>query len=265
MQSAYAHNNTMKIAAASNSPSSKGLLGAELQTLIENYLADQRKTLAILARECSVSYSTLRRMAQNENMPDFGAVIAVLGVICDKTQAKQFLAKYYPKIFNAFDAAFLDHPPAKTQDLTHYLDSELAFAVLQMSAQKSRCTRAMILKSFGEFGRNKLQEFIEAGYIGEDNHGNLSFLGFGSEHDVDRCLSNIRVLAKVFDESNLGTDAAFVAAYSESVTREGLRKIKQYGREYYKSLQKIIEEHEGDIPVYIAWMHTVSDVKDGVL
>lgn len=241
---------------------SKGLV-EELRMLIDEYLDSRMKSLRQLARECHVSYSTLRRIMQSECIPDLIAVIRVLHVVCEPSHARSFLSQHYQGAFDIFQGAF-SHKP-ELSELSCYIDSQMAYKMFEMMAQDPSCTRQHIVKAFGEFGSQKLDELMDGGYVGEDGHGYLCFLPMTVEQDACMCLRNIRLLAQMFDGKNLGTDAALAALYSQSIAREGLTKIKKYGMEYQNRLRQIIAEHDGDIAVYVGWMHAVSDVKEGVV
>lgn len=238
-------------------------LSTELSELIHKYLKQKVNTLAGLARQSGVPYPTLRRLVHQQTRPELETVIALLGVICVRQQAKALLNKYYPGEFDMF-ASLVVARPAAAEDLCGYLDDEIAVAVLQLTAQAHGCTRKSIARAYGEAGLSKLREFTAAGYVREDSQGQHVFLGLGTVTDVGRCLRGIRVLTQTFNEANLGTDATLVSSSTAVITRKGLRIIKQYGQEYRRSMQKIMAEHDGEIPVYVALLHAVSDVRAGV-
>lgn len=235
----------------------------ELGELIQRYLKQKVNTLAGLARQSGVPYPTLRRLVHKQTRPELETVIALLGVICDRREAKAWLAQHYPGEFEMF-GELAPAPPAPPEDLCGYLDDDVAVAVLQLTAQAHGCTRRRVMRAYGEAGLRKLREFIAAGYVREDSPGTFVFLGLGAAVDVEQCLRGIRVLTQTFNEANLGTDATLVASSTAVITRKGLRIIKQYGQEYRRLIQKIMAEHDGEIPVYVALLHAVSDVRAGV-
>ena len=237
-------------------------LTAHLQRAIDNYLKQSLlRSIATLARETQVPYSTLRRVMHGEAVPDLATVICVLNVVCNQHQAQQFLAQHFPNTFNACNSSFLqaESPP---QDLINQLDSEFSLEILQTIAQTEECSKEHIAKSFGEYGVRKIDDYIRAGYVKEDASGCLQFLGLATASNPSVCLKNIRVVSKTFNRDNLGTDAAVMATIYESTDLDGLKQIKQFGIDYHQKVRTIVTNHPGDVPVFVAWMHNVSDIDD---
>ena len=234
----------------------------ELRQWIVDYVKKSYKgSLASLAREASLPYSTLRRVVQGSGEPDLATVIAILSVVCQKEQAREVLLRHYPEAFHALDSVFLGHKVMPTP-LNQHLDSEMAFEVLQMTAKEPLCTRESVEKSFGQYGLDKIEGFIEVGYVEEDPQGKLSFLGLGQAKSVEKCLQNICALARMFDQGNLGTESAMLATLSDCIDDEGLAKIKEYGKMYHKKVMKIVGANPGDINVYAAWLHNIHSLEE---
>lgn len=240
----------------------KHTLIEDLGRAIDGYLKQSLlRSIATLARETHIPYSTLRRVMHGEAVPDLATVISVLNVVCNQHQTKQFLAQHFPGTFNACDSAFLQAESAP-EDLIHQLDSEFSLEILQTIAQTEECSKEHIAKSFGEYGVSKIDDYIRAGYVKEDASGYLQFLGLATTSNPSVCLKNIRVVSKTFNRNNLGTDAAVMATIYESTDFDGLKKIKQFGIDYHQKVHTIVTNNPGDVPVFVAWMHNVNDIDD---
>ncbi|MCY4381090.1 MAG: hypothetical protein OXC40_05945, partial [Proteobacteria bacterium] len=211
-------------------------------------------------RETDVPYSTLRRIVVGKGEPDLKTVIAILSVVCHQHQAQTFLAKFYPRSFQAFNQAF--HTEERRDDNSrpyHPADSDFDMNIFQMIAQDTSCTKESVTNSFGAFGLERISELIKSNYIGEDALGRLYIIGFEMSDEPEIILKNTKVLARVFNQKNLNSNAALMASMSDSIDSEGLKKIRSYGDIFSQTIRQIVKEHPGSLPVFISRMHNVHD------
>lgn len=238
--------------------SNKELLN-DLRDVIQDYLSRNRlRSLASLARQSSIPDSTIRRIMQEESVPDLATVIALLGAIYSHDEKRAFLSKHFPKPYELFVNAFYS-TDEDFHELAYYLSSEVSQSILQLCANRQDTDREGIEQLYGEHGLQKLDELIEAGHVVVDARGTLRLKRKGLEKDVALCLSNIGLWSRMFDQELLGSDGALLVSVTACTTLEGLRQGKAAGQEYLKKVAKIIREHPGRIPVCVGVMQNVFD------
>ena len=239
--------------------SNKELL-TDLRSVIQSYLDhNSLRSVASLSRLSGVPDSTIRRLMQEESIPDLATVIALLGVIYSLEERRVFLSKHFPQPYEVFDTAF-DGSDQNYHELSYYLSSEVSQCILQLCANRQDITQESIGKTYGEYGLAKLEELMAAGHVvPHAEHNTLRLAQGGLENDVDLCLSNISLWSKVFDKNLMGTDGSLLASFSQGLSLEGLALAKFEGQEYIKKLSKIIRENPGNIPVSVGLIQNVFD------
>lgn len=235
----------------------------DLRGIIQDYLvANKLHSIASLSRLSGVADSTIRRIMHEGSVPDLGTVLALTEVIYSLSQRREFLSKHFPKPYELVDHLFSRHGSGShsSGDLSHSLDSEIARGIFQLCANRQTITEQDITETYGEHGRQHLEELIATGHISLDENGETLHLEHRRlEENPEVCLKNIRMWTRMYDPSLAGTDAALIATSHESLSLDGLKAMKKIGVDYLKKVTKIIREHPGDIPVCVAILQNIYD------
>lgn len=237
-----------------------------LREYINRYLQENSmRSLASLAQQARVPDSTLRRVAKEDTMPSLGVVIAILSVTATTEEAKHFLNIYFPRSSAHFDAMFY-HPKVTSErsknkrcPSENAIDDEISLSIIQLCASCLDVYDQDIERRFGEYGLQRLEDLINIEIIYREKDGSLRQVSQVLEQNVDDCLSYIEMQIKLFHTRHLGTRAAMLASVSESISLEGLRRLKEQGVKYIKRVAKIVQDHPGELAVYVAALQNVYD------
>lgn len=241
----------------------KPQLAEALKLEIDTYIsARPNRSIASLARKSGLAYSTVRRMAQGEAQPELSTVITILGAILGREGFINFLKEHFPKEGAFFESHFSTTQKFSDEELDFFLRDELSNYIIHLSCTRHGTTVEAIRRILGERGIRKLENLIEAGYIDKRADGKIWFYkeSFAYTNFETFLISNA-IHTRIFDVSNLGTEAALLAHQTETIDAEGLRKVKQAGMAFLNEIMEIKKKHPGPIPFFVTLMQNIYDDK----
>lgn len=237
-----------------------------IKVVIEDYLAGHRtRSLATLARQSGISYTTLRRMAQREGAPTAEPVLKVIDVALDGKARALFLTQYFPEISRV--AGFVGSESATQGEsnavLKPFYSRDPHCLILLLAQNQSGTDVKTIERLCGEAGPLAIRELRDAGLISiDDDSKRIELLVGTSIHlDIDMILNCMRTSIARFDRSLLGSEAARAGHLTGGVSLEGLDRIRQIVTEALTEIAAIKENSRyfGPIPFFCNMLLNVFD------
>lgn len=230
-----------------------------LSVAIEKWLGERDiRSLSMLARRASVSYSTIRRIMQKETIPSQPIALAIAAIVMDSDECKKFIDTHFPAL-GEWREGTRDYKI--NPDLSQYLTLPDHARIIAMAATDSGTTRKAIEKLLGSEGERALQELMNEDVIFEHLNGRIEaseklFQSIDSRH----ILSQISMWAKIFDHENVAKPAhASYEFATEGLNEEGLSRLNEVKKAHFKQIEEILSDKRlrGDIVVYAASFHNV--------
>lgn len=243
---------------------SKALL-AELQAAIASYL-ENHKNLSIqsISNKTGVSYSTIRRILQNEaNDVRDETILSLILVVMPQAQRLQFLQSYYPSLGALLresqhgDEAAMDH-----FKLRLYRFKDPHNYILKMALTEHGTTRKDIFRLLGERGLCALDEMLDDKFLQEDRSNRISHPDRGAcLMNADDILHQVKKDADYFDKNLVGSQFARLAHLSASLHLSAYKELVELLSEFIKKCDRLKEapENQGVIPVFIDVMVNTYD------
>lgn len=241
-------------------------LGRAIKTVIDDYISGHRtRSLATLARQSGVSYSTLRRMAQKEGTPTAEPVLKIIDVALDGKSRGDFLARFFPEISRSVGLLGVEGATNGESNslLKPYYSREPHGLILLLAQNQCGTNIETVSRLCGEPGLQAVSELINEGLIAvEEGTDNLSLLSGSSIHlDASMILNCMRTAISRFDHSLLGTEAARIGHISGGISLEGLSQIRQVVTDALAEIVAIKENTRfyGNIPFFCDMLLNVFD------
>jgi hypothetical protein len=245
---------------------SKTLL-AELQTALASYL-DNHKNLSIqsISNKTGVSYSTIRRILQNEaNDVRDETILSLILVVMPQAQRLQFLQTHYPALgalLKEAQSQAVEEPALDHFKLRMYRFKDPHNYILKMALTAHGTTRKDIFRILGERGVSALDEMLEDKFLFEDRNNKVSHPSRGSFiMNSDDILHQIKKDADYYDKSLVGSQFARLAHLSASLSLSAYKELIELVSEFAKKSDRLKEasQNQGAIPVFIDIMVNTYD------
>ena len=241
----------------------KALL-ADLQSAISEYL-ETHKNLSIqsISNKANVSYSTIRRILQNEaNHVRDETILSLIQVIMSRPRRIAFLNKFYPSL----GALIVDNRPDDVQldqeKLRLYRYKDPHNYILKMALTSHGTNRAAIQRVLGDRGTAALDEMIENRFLDEDSSGSVQSAASGTSiMNASDILYQIKKDSDYFDKSLVGSNLSRLAHLSASLNPDAYKKLIQLVNDFIKEADTLKESPDstGQIPMYIDLMVSTYD------
>jgi hypothetical protein len=220
----------------------------EIKQKIDDWLnAEPGRSISSLATLAGIHYSTARRILQNENLPTYETIVAILGVVDKNANLTSLLSRQYPDGNNRLISAFKSNPV----DLSFFrgLDSlsNLIFAFLINSRDSSM---EEINKEFGNAGLKALNTLVERGLV-ESTDGvlrpKMREICLTAPFDVMNMISSHLDHTNM---ENIGNSMGLAGILWDCTTIDGYKKILKISTEALASISNVMKECPGQVPVY---------------
>lgn len=209
-----------------------------------------------VAKRFNMSASSLTRIMNGDiRTPSIDQVLRVLrGTGCDDILA--YLEEYFPEVAGAYKDIYRSmRDKVKYSELhaEEYLSDDKYFRILLICFSRIGTTRNQIFEAFGQVGVLALDHLNEREIVKVDEDGRVrgcSDLISFSDKTVRNVLSK-----SVMHCSDLSfrNSYNFLSYHSESISKEGQKKIQEILFDANEEIKKIIsmKEYEGDMQVYV--------------
>ncbi|MFW7377198.1 MAG: hypothetical protein ACOH5I_00130 [Oligoflexus sp.] len=241
----------------------KALL-AELQTAIAEYL-ETHSNLSIqsVSNKAQVSYSTVRRILQNEaNDVRDETILSLIQVIMSRPRRIDFLNKFYPALGALIHQDEVEDSELDQEKLRLFRYKDPHNYVLKMALTAHGTNRTTIRRILGERGVNALEEMVEEGFLTEESSGMVYHSSRGSViMNADDILYQVKKDADYFDKDLVGSPFARLAHLSASLNQEAYLQLMELVSEFIKKSERLKEDPKsrGRTPIFIDLMINTYD------
>lgn len=237
----------------------------EVRERVRKYLEENpKRSVTSLARKSGLSYSTIRRLINNEtNQSGIDTtIIPILSVFMSRKEIHELIGKYEPRFAQVWkpllddDYKFID-PSRRVLNWKQYDQYIIGLAQQNEGVEKER-----IAKDLGQIaGINRAEELCAIGLLREVNGKYFTFTENYSDSSIASILEKISLLAKSFNQENIGRGAHYWI-FSEMLSDAAFEKMRQAGREYIARLNEIRSEHLHEKPTRVGQFGLIGDFID---
>ncbi|NRA64766.1 MAG: hypothetical protein HRU19_09820 [Pseudobacteriovorax sp.] len=237
----------------------------DLRVAIGEYLErHQNLSIQSISNRTHVSYSTIRRIIQNEarDMRD-ETVLALIQVIMERTRRIAFLNRYYPALGALI--AESQRTESESQDyekIRKYRYKDPHNYILKLAICEAGTSRSTISRILGEIGTLALDEMIEDQFLMEGKEGKV----FHHSHsnllmNAEDILYQIKKDSDYFDKSLVGSEFSRVAHFSASISPKAYRELMTLVNTFVREAESVKESDDGkgNIPIFIDLMMNTYD------
>jgi hypothetical protein len=234
---------------------SKALSDA-LKDVIWDYTQGHKgHSLSTLAKSAGVGYTTVRRIAQGEAIPNQETTLAIIDVALKTEEKIHFLKTHYPKIGKLLEEAYSSEVLQTDIDdkIRYFLNLELHNFVFNLAATAAGTSVEQISKLTGIKGLEALDEMVDNGVLNRDSTGKVRFKnGSWALTNVSDALRQVQYSVSYFNKDLIGTEAATIAHVTASVNETALCEIHKMVKDFVIRLIKFKDapSSKGDIPFY---------------
>lgn len=239
---------------------SGGLLDELRTTLAEYFAVHPNMSLNGLAKKCSVSEPTLRRIlkGQIKTLPTNTTILEVLSAISGEKNAAKLAERYSGSIgdyLRLIQPQIEDCQPDFDNAVHAEFKDPVKYVIYKLSANSSGVTEQKIQDLFGMHGLSCAEELLRKGFIQKDGvtfSAHIRNFTSSSTSFID----NFKVLAEFLKgkfsvtKPNLNP---LVANYSESITPKAYEEIIHLQKKTLTKIRQIMSapESQGEIPLFM--------------
>ncbi|WP_141736130.1 hypothetical protein [Oligoflexus tunisiensis] len=227
------------------------------QSIREWLEAKPNRSLRMLARLTSISYSSVRRAAEGTVEQTQEIVLPIASFVMSPGRLSEFIRAYFPKL----EKAVLDvyYPANDSDDIIDFILSEEHSAIIMLSSSRQGTTREEVVTLFGDVSAEYFDD-IEASGVLTEIDGRLYLekdIGGISLHQGRRLLTLIvRSCSRKGDSIPF---ASYANAGWESLTPEATKDVYRIMERTGKEVHAIASnpENRGDVLVAFGMLHNV--------
>lgn len=231
----------------------------QLKDIVDTYF-DRYPNMSIngLAQKSGVGATTLRRIVNGTNKGE-PAPHVVLGLVSSISKEKSL-----PKLIGMFDGpigemlnkAFAPYiekemPHEMDNDLNNVLNDQVSYFIYKLAANRKGTSKVQVCELYGKMGLDRLEKLINLNFISEEN-GELHATKKDFSLDVEVAASHLPEMTKFYKPHTIQEGKNLFYTLSETLTEEGIHKIKEIQKEAVKRVYDIMRSpfYEGEIPYF---------------
>ena len=223
-------------------------LSGDLQNLINTYCDKTGQNLTTLSRESGVPYGSVKRIAQNDSVPELHNVLKILMVCASQDDARGFINKHYSQLGEYISQLKSKPAPLLTD---RALTDKVSFYIIHMAMSKGT-TREAVAEAFGRHGLNTLEDLLEQGVL-QETSGVITSEEI-SVTDINTLVKQIHFCLEDFNPSNMGESSEHAAAslFVYELNNEGRRELNRLLKKYVAGVINIRNspEYQGEEPTF---------------
>lgn len=125
-------------------------------------LEKDNRSLALLARLSKVSYSTIRRIMQNETVPNSDTALKLADILMAKAERTIFAEKYTPTFAkNLAEVAY----KSDDTDMLEYINDKAFIPLILLASHAQGTNEAEVRFFFGHESSAKFAELVDSGHL----------------------------------------------------------------------------------------------------
>ena len=215
------------------------MLIEEVRDRVRQYLDENpKRSITSLARKSGLSYSTVRRLVNNETS-QCGidtTIIPILSVFLSREEIYELIGKYDEKFASVWkplnDGGYQYMKPSQKVESWREFDQH----IIGLAQHPEGVTKERIIRDLGEMaGLKRAEELCTIGLLRIVNDKFFTFTEHYTDPSATSMLEKISLLAKGFNQENLGQGAHFWIFSEPQVTELSKKCAKQEKTIFTKS------------------------------
>lgn len=242
-------------------------VGRDLAEAISEWLEKKKGTrsLYMLARLASISYSSVRRAAQGEGRITQGIALSIASVVMSESKFKEFAHKHWPHLKRfVVDVA---HHPIESEDILDFVKSGQHFKLLVLASSNEGTNEAEVKEKFGEQSIPFFYDLINAGILTRkgDSWQFEKDIGTVSFESTRNCLSNLISICDKRNDYIKGASTSYVGWKSFNI--EAAKKANEIATRYCEEMSKLVKnpENSGDVLIFFGVLSNVLKGREKLL
>lgn len=250
-------------------PRARMTLCSELRELITNHLEKHPNvSINALAARSKVGASTLRRIVTGtiKGDPSPHTVLNIVSTIKKERCLSKLLQECDGEIGSLLTDCFSQYISTQSRhqldlDLDDLLQDSISYFIYKLAANSSGVSLSKIVEIYGSIGHEKMKKLIELGFA-----ENCDDVIHAKQKDycarVETALLHLPHLIQFFKLHEVEKGLNMFYTQSESLSREGISKVKQIQKEAITKIHQIMSEphFRGDIPYFTIAMSDTLDL-----
>ncbi len=246
------------------------MLIEEVREKVRKYLDENpKRSITSLARKSGLSYSTVRRLVNNETT-QCGidtTIIPVLSVFMPRKDIHELIGKYDPRFVQVWKPLFDGNYKFIDPSQRVLSWKEYDQYIIGLAQQSNGVPKERIARDLGEIaGLKRAEELCSIGMLREVNGKYFTFTENYSDSSIASILEKISLLAKSFNQENIGRGAHYWI-FSELLSDAAFEEMRQAGREYVARMNEIRSKHRNEKATRIGQFSLLGnfiDVKEAI-
>ncbi len=234
-------------------------LTRQLKDMMEKHLEKfPNVSINALALRSGVGATTLRRILNLsiKGDPSPHTVLSLVSVVYKEKKLSKLLPQVQGPVGDHLRECFAqfmeeDVPHEIDLNLNEVLSDRLSYFIYKLAANTSGTTRPKILELFGKLGEERLASLIKTGWILEEGKV-LHAKEKNYSLDVRLSKKHLPELVSFYKPDEVSDNKNIFYTLSESLTEEGIKKIKEIQYEAVRKIYEVMsaEEYLGDLPYF---------------
>lgn len=230
-------------------------LNDQLREQVDSYLKrNKHASLNSLAKKSGVGATTIRRIHSNsiKNSPSPHTVLNIMSALTNEKNLNKLismldgeLGEYLGDAFSLYTQTVQEH--SYTAELNQTLTDALSYMIYKMAANRTGVSKVVIVEEFGKQGLKRLEKLVIQGFIIKDDE---RFHATEKDFSVDYKVASEHLpeLVKFYRPEELHLDKNLFYTLSETISDEGIKKIKEIQRDCVEKIYKVFKSpfYEGD-------------------
>ncbi|WP_127716166.1 hypothetical protein [Halobacteriovorax sp. HLS] len=230
-------------------------LNQQLRDQIDSYLKRHKHaSLNSLAKKSGVGATTLRRIQSNsvKGAPSPHTVLNIMSALTNETNLSKLISMSEGEIGNYLNDAFSLYTQTVTEhsykaELNNTLRDGLTYLIYKMSANRTGVSKLDIVEEFGKQGLKRLESLLSHGFvIREGDYFHATEKNFSVDYKI--ASEHLPDLVKCYRAEELHLDKNLFYTLSETISDEGIKKIKEIQKEAVEKIYQIFKSpyYEGE-------------------
>ena len=232
-------------------------IGQTLSSAISRWMeAKDSRSLNMLARLASVSYSSVLRAAQGEGKPTQEVAVAIASVVMSEAELVEFVGKNWPAL-----KRFVVDVSYRTNDeeFSRFLHSEEYLKLVVLASHVDGTNEKEVVEVYGKSSVPYFDDLVNSGFLIRkgSNWALEKDVGSSSLEHARQCLATFIRMCNKNNDQTKGTSAAYVGW--ESLTKEAANKIAALEAKFCEEAFSIIgdKNNKGDILVFFGTLFNI--------
>ena len=230
-------------------------LNNQIRVQIDSYLKrNKHASLNSLAKKSGVGATTIRRIQSNsiKTTPSPHTVLNIMSALTNETNLNKLISmldgevgEYLNNAFSVYTQTVQEH--SYKSELNQTLTDGLTYLIYKMAANRTGVSKLVIVEEFGKQGLKRLEKLLAQGFIiREEDQFHATEKDFSVDYKI--ASDHLPDLVRLYRPEELHLDKNLFYTLSETISDEGIKKVKEIQRECVENIYKVFKNpyYEGE-------------------